>query len=348
MRVIVLLWLSCFITGAEAKDQFIQVGCKIFSEEGKLVRDFKFEACHFFEDGSFVRANRQKRFIEKLDQNSLPLWRVENQITHHQTIVTKDQKHILFLGKSTKDYFGVRVCFDKVISINSKDGSIEKTFDFSNVFQELIVPNSTVFVFDFFEYTMCNNRLVFGHANSIFEIPKNNLLHEAFKEGNFLVVTGYENVLIVLDRNLEKILWKRRLPTEKLGIMYHDVQLSSSGEVSIFANFYKNTPEDVVRSSVLTFNPLDENLVFKEKSLLNHGKSFVQEITGGFDLRSDGSYLASIYGHVEGFQLAKFDKFNKEVLRFSPYEDSRKFGNCFQDGKYVDVKKFLMRNMLDF
>ena len=323
-------------------DEVIQVSCKIFNKEGsQLYRWFDSEElCLFLPDGGVVSQTQlgMKRFNNK---NKI-LWKQSGHF-HHRLTLSKDGTKIFALSAKAHNFLGKKIRTDTVVAIDFKTGKVLAEFDLFDHFYELATEEQFHFRRARYQNSLFNYDFETTHANSVFEIPKNPLVHKnsAFSEGNLLINPGVVNLYFIIDKDMKKILWKK--PDGKFIRSNHDVQLNERGELVVYANDVITEKEPY--SSILFLDPLKAGSypddLIREVKVVVEGKKFYQPYVGGVQELPAGEMLLSVFSEKMGFYLAFIDAKSKIKKSFVPtpgFHQSR--GEAFQEARLVDLTSF--------
>ncbi len=321
-------------------EDFIEVNCHIYDFKANLVKALPYQgSCAYMPDGKVIMFNEGS--LQMYDRSNKLLWKVKGPY-HHQMKINFNQDRIYILS-SVRHYFHSKtVRLDSIEAIDLKNGKTIAVFDiFKNLFDFATDENfhlqrslfqSAIFPADF----------DISHANSVFEIPDNQLStkHQAFKKGNWLINFGLLRYLIIVDKDLKKILWKKSYSNYAQSI--HDAQVNSKGEVVSYSNAKNSRRKNY--TSILFLDPLKDapDDFIREVTPTLGGATFFQDYVGGFQYQNNGDLLVSVFTHEYGFQLALFDPTLKLKLIFTPNpQKGLNRGEAFQDAKVFNLSKFL-------
>lgn len=230
-------------------------GCDIFDQSGKLVRSIMGFTCTFMEDGSYF-IQKSEGNIEKISKFGVRenIFSVD---TNHPMNLNLKRDRLLVQSTKRERAFGRDVAIN-IFYVVKFDGTVEKTFSLSDHMIELMsfankfnLPNST-----YAKNSMIKMKWEFSHSNSIYEIPPNPLGRQnlAFAEGNYILCLNLIGLVIVLDHELNKILW-----VENLGGSLHDAQITPSGKLIYFRNYSDHSNFSYIEAK----NPLTGTVISK-------------------------------------------------------------------------------------
>ncbi len=170
---------------AKAEDNYSYTyECQILNYEGALLRKFPGSHCIYLDDGRVISSTQSHIFM--LSPEAKILW--EKKLNAHHTIRMLDSTHFIFLQSSFHEFRNERTRFDR-ISIFDLEGNETKYFDFFDHREELASRHSTSYFGNTYislvrpregasesEKTSFLPTLhEFSHANSVYEIPKNQI-----------------------------------------------------------------------------------------------------------------------------------------------------------------------------
>jgi hypothetical protein len=184
--------------------------------------------------------------------------------------------------------------------------------------------------------------LEFSHLNSIYEIPANPLekSYPAFKQGNYVVSLSSLGLIIILDRDLRKILWTFKHP-DTIPPTFHDVQLLENGHLFFYNN---KTWEGAIWYTTLDeYEPLTKKLVWRYRAF--PPQSFAAEYGGGVQKLKNGNILFS--DATGAGRVTEVTADGKIVWTMSdPFGTAKDKTNPYfiQDAKRVDLSDFLEHN----
>jgi hypothetical protein len=192
--------------------------------------------------------------------------------THHRILIDEDEDEILTLLNEEKPYKGETVRFDSVVALNF-EGKVTKKFDFFNFRDEL--KGDRIWLIKTPPKGVKTN-LEFSHANIIRKIPANQLAGSMveFEQGNYIVNVTYQNVLLILDKNMNQLLrvlkYNQFKGMENLTGLVHDAQVLKNGKILLYINGDKQTG-----SSINLLDPLSmssEVLISSKRKIYFYSK----------------------------------------------------------------------------
>lgn len=282
----------------------------MFYTEGRL--------CDYSDDGKVLSSYPNANIIKMIDRNDELLW-TSYENAHHDLKFTNDQKAILLITSELIEFQNKKVrsdCFSKR-DLNNK---IIHQWCLSDNLKNLeklgfkFYPNKGD---PFAINELINTEYEISHANSIYEIKKNDLSDkiEAFQEGNFLVnIFTPTYALLILDKDLKNILWSKDLSDLKYGfnrlkINTHDSQITSDGKILTFANFSKIQYFSIIddffirndkpwldfktHSSLIKLDPVSDSIDWVYEATPPH--NFISEFLGSVTQLKNNNYLFSDY-----------------------------------------------------
>lgn len=341
-RLRTLLLAICLSAGAAESHNVIH--CRIYDMSGKLVRLLPGMLCAFFEDGSFASGIlfNKKPTLTFYDSNLKVLWQKPVHV-HHQINPSIDKKRVLVISSEIRDYLGKKVRFD-VLKVFSRQGVLlnewslfdhrSKLIEWLNWAPYRLMP----FSWDIGSYPKV--KWEFSHVNSFYEIPQNEGVkaNPAFAAGNFIVNASYLNLILVLDSNLKKVLWRTSYPHAGERSI-HDVQVVKNGNLLIYNNYSGGTKT----SSLDEWNPHTGELIWSFKE--NPPTKFFADKMGGVQILENGNILFSDWtGGGKGIEIKRS---GEEVWRM-PFPGETNLSlpvpRALQQIKRFDLSEFLKNN----
>lgn len=244
MRIINLILVaflsSCMFATEKSVDEHLQIDCKIYNKELKLLTSFPGFTCQFLPNGEWV----------SLFGEDLNFYSKNNELkykspfkVHHEFSFSKDLSKIFFLSSEIKMYKNKKTRFD-VINIGTAEGKLITSWSVFDHKDELMKigflkrrVNNLPTPMDN-EYFAKDEQREFGHLNAIYEIPKNKLeiTHPFLKEGNLVVTFNGLGSVIIFSQDLKNVLHVFNVLKGGLhGI--HDAQILENGHLVFFKNF---------------------------------------------------------------------------------------------------------------
>lgn len=315
------------------------ISCSIYDMHGKKIWSFNGNICLFFPDGSFAVSSWDTlRFYSK---NMKLLW--EKSISaHHQINLANNGKEFLVMSETYKTYKGKLVRFDHLFVINLK-GEILKEFSFYKNRKEIqrLAGRQPSTIAAIPKKNRRNQKVTheFSHANSFYQIPENQLekKNHTFNAGNYIVNINLQSVVLILDNNLDKIIWS--LPhnfNKTRDFNLHDVQIQRDGTLLVYAN----------RGERDFFSTIDEihPLSLKVKPLYKETppEKFFAEMSGGVQRLDAQRILINI--RTEAPKAIEIDVSKSKPKIVWSMVRNKKPRKAFQQIKRFDLSDFLKNN----
>lgn len=320
MKILFVLFLSLKIFATENLDSAtwnnsslkIKAHCSLFDMNGKLIRTFAGGGlCLFFDDGSVVTQDDNKLY--KFDKSQKKIWESNIENIHHRISWSNVNQEILVIAAYVKEVKKKKIRFDTINAFNS-DGKKLKSLDSRKIIGSLkkALGVSLDDPHDLkFQWLGTNFELV--HFNSIVEIPKNKNESKikAFREGNYIVTSSIPSGIIIIDRNLTKILWAKNFTNRFSGL--HDASVTGSGTIL----YYLNQDGGAQASAVEEWDPIQGKNIWRTNSYSE--KIFYSEISGSVDLIKDDIVAFSEVGQA-GNEKANVYFLNKNGVALKKVE----------------------------
>lgn len=308
----VIVWLIPGRVHSQAKKQeiFYVAQCKIFNEKLELVWSYPGDLCHFFPDGRVLVGDGSG--LTLFDSELTPIWK-KNIHVHHMLSITRRNTIVVLSSELRKINdplfkFNTLVKSDIVSERNIKEPlkNYKNRFANKSVRVDLIreysisgkllrkfhladhkeIPLHTLVQFlpkkwaGDFEFDA-------SHVNSIHEVPVNSSGIAALQKGNFIITDLTNQMIMVLDKNLKKIIWT---------LKYQDLKYTATHDASILPNgnilLLKNA--GIIKadgSSVEEINPKTKKVVWRHFESPRPGFSFHSK--GSAQLLNDGTIFYS-------------------------------------------------------
>jgi hypothetical protein len=356
MRWAFFLTFFYFITAAEGRNgtSVFAFDCQIINDRGELLRKFPSNNCIYLDDGTVIGSSQVS--LKRISPSGEVIWKKD--INGHHKVVFLDTNHFLLLNSSNHLYQNELLRFDR-ISVFDMEGNETKYFDFFDHVQDLkrlasvygrnyrgdtyiglqVPPEEQTFIGKLAFIPVFHE---FSHANSIFEIPPNNILKKikAFKRGNVLVNVNGLETMFILSRDFKRILWSIAYPEITRGHSIHDVQMDASRNSILF---YENE-FDGEASAISKFDP-----VSKSKTVIFSGRltsPFFGVSQGGVQELENGSYLISEFNRKTGNKIFIIDRSGKKIWQIEPKSDgvSGLPLEGLQEAKRMKLVGFLNKN----
>ncbi len=292
--------------------EYFTADCRIFNVSGKLLFFLNSPLCAFTDDGKVLSSKPYLDTFMLQDKNNEVLW-TSHEHVHHDLKFTADQKAILLITAEVINFQGEEVksdCFSK----RDLNNRIISHWCLSENIDELIklgFPITKLKIERVLSKDRAAVRFEISHANSIYEIPSNSISNKisAFQSGNYLVNLFVPlNALLVLDRDMKKILWSKSLKGvvlegKEVHLITHDDHVLPDGKILMYANrFYKRLPgtgdqvvfenqESEWQSSLVTYDPLTERASFVFDP--NRYKAFKSDFQGSVNRLPNNNFFVS-------------------------------------------------------
>lgn len=343
-KIVVLVFLLA--TKASCAPSHNVIECKILNESGEIIRIFPGQICVFFPDGSLVSSRETQLAFYGPDM--VKKWE-KPYVAHHQINLGNDGKSLLVLSHAVHKYKGKNIAFDKLLVLDLK-GNLLKSFDFYDHREEVDALGREdrrgtfgIFQGSPLQKVYKNLDLEFSHANSFYEISKNEAeeKNSAFKQGNYLVnINGSHDIILVLNRKLDKILWSSNSLIRSWG--FHDVQMQPNGWLLIYDNMGSYSGEQQKYTTIFELNPLtgERRLIFRA----DPPESMYSTFSGGVQRLENGSLLIS--DHTNGGLALEIDTAGKRIWSIPNPSNDPATGRpaIFQQVKRYDLSGFLKNN----
>lgn len=166
-----------------------------------------------------------------------------------------------------------------------------------------------------------------SHFNSAYEIKKNQRSDKdnVFKAGNYIINDwGAENIIFVLDNQMKKVLWHKKLNFFNEGrsrLRVHDVQVTDEGNILAYVNSVSVQAKKFNSSytQLVEFDPYTDEIywVFFDKPKEN----FFSKILGSVKKLDNGNYLYSDV--TNGGRAFEITREGKKIWNFkNPIKDA--------------------------
>jgi len=345
----VRLWILFVILGlhfsaAASVPRQIQVGCSILDVNGKLLRSFSGEFCRYFPDGK-VLLSHGTTGLALYDSEMKLLWERKMHV-HHMLRETNDHK-LLVLSSSVHLFRNVMTRFDKIYKFDM-NGNVEGSFDFFANVHDLENANPLLLArglgpYEWDHVALPEVHWEYSHANSVFEIPLSPAAKSipAFQAGNIIVNVSSANYILILDKDLKKILYSfTYLPNFDGDLVTHDVQVLKNGHLLVYVN-NRQIGNNYV-STLEEFDQVEKKLVWQFHP--KRSAVFNSKFSGGVQILDDGNILYS--DTTRGGEVVEINRQGQELMRWSvPWVDpktSKPLG--LQEAKQLDLSQFLQHN----
>lgn len=313
------------------KDHYLIVNCTVYNDKKEIVRTSPLMGCLYFKDGKVF--GKKNKSIVMIDKNGKKLW--EKDIIYH-SVGNKlaDESGIIFLSSEEKVYKGQLVRFDFLIKMDL-NGNVLNTWKVSGNLDEI----KKIFSISEIEFWNENNELFkarkqFPHANSVYEIPTNELANTnpAFRKGNFIVsLHGTIRAFIVLSSDLKKILWHS---SRKYHV--HDVQVLSNGNILL----HNNRDPDHFYSQIQEIDPSSESVTWSYNAKTPSG--FFSTVAGSVQKLDEKSYLYSTNGPIPHVAIISKDGKMQWYINLTPTNGGKIH---IMNAKLLDLGDYFNNNL---
>lgn len=324
------------------------IRCTILNMSGDVLRTFPGSRCVFLPDGSVLSG--KARTLTFYDSSMTQLWQLPME-NHHQINLSLDGKLFLVMTSSLRQRETLKVRYDR-LEVMDRTGKRLKYFDFYDHYEDInrrIGKRKAPYVLigeSMREHVPEDVKYEFSHANSFYEIPSNSNenKHAAFKKGNFIVnvnVADSEGILLILDKDLKKILWSMKQPKTKNNLTsLHDVQFLPSGKLLAYTNLSPQSQGDF--SSIDEIDPLTGKVT--NLYVDSAPKNFFSPYCGGVQKLDSGHLLISDITNEHG-RAFEVDKKGKRIWQIdNPQKGTNGKPDIFQQIKREDLEAFLKNN----
>lgn len=341
-----LLLILGLASAAPNHEIFNVIGCGIYGMDTHAVFHRAEDRCLFLDDGSLIASRSDTYSFYRADKTGKILWRHKIH-SHHQMNFDLERKHVLLLTGKAREFNGRKIRFDRIEKYDL-DGKLISAFDFFKNHKLLIELSGKK---PGFVWTVSNLKanpapFEFLHTNSVYEIPDNPTAAKipAFQKGNFIVDVNGLELMFILDKKLEKILWhlKQKAPPGEEA-SYHDVQVLPSGKMLIYNNrAFEAGVKGKPFGAIEEFDPVTGETVTLYKS--SPTSEFAPFWNGGVQLLQNGNILIS--DTTRGGRAFEVDRSGKTVWSMNhPVVDPvTNRPTDFQQVKRLDLREFLKHN----
>jgi hypothetical protein len=339
---LILLALFGSLLRAAPKELHHVIECSIYNQNGELLQRFPGALCVFLPDGSYVSAHHADHSLMRVSRDGLPLWRQTVQV-HHQMNLDASGKRLLLLTSSVHRHLGKKMRFDAV-EMRDLDGKLLARFDSFDQREHLLKLSGKPR--DFFwrddSGTLPGVHYEFSHANSIYEISENAAAATipAFAKGGFILNVNALGLVVILDRDLKKILWSLKRQPNHSGVSnWHDVQVTAAGRLLIYDNYAFDPLEKTgFHSAIVEYDPLKNTY-----QTLYQKPGFAAENFGGVQRVGDHLLISDM---SEGGKAFELDKSGRVLwsMNYPVINPQTGKPHSFQQIKRTDLSGFLGHN----
>lgn len=320
------------------------VSCTIYNLDSKIMMRVPGGLCVFLDDGSYVTSDDSTFSLARVDPIGRVLWRQKLQV-HHQLNLDNKKENLLLLTSSIHKSHGKRVRYDR-IEARDLNGKLIKHFDFFDHVDELIkiagVPKTFDNPVDAPHHGLPHHE--FSHANSIYEIAGNTSANPAFQAGNYIVNANSLNLILILDREMKKVLYSVKHQSHPLFHWgYHDVQVTPQGKILIYNNSWLDVKDPkTAKSAIEEYDPADgsRKVIYRA----DPSQHFSSETFGGVQVLPGKNLLLSEMSN--GGRAFEVDPNGKQVWESRPTPINPETGKHFpfQQIKRLELTEFLRKN----
>ena len=272
------------------------------------------------------------------DKNFNLLWTINRPI-HHQVNWNNDKTEILAMSEIYKPFGKELVKYDNLLVIDL-NGIIKKEFSFYKHRGELdkISSDNTYRFWEINKDIRRNHNVSkeFSHSNSFYQIPqvRTTKLKKVFSSDNYIVNVNKHYMIIVLDKDLSKILWSINHKEIGNDVNMHDVQVTQNGMLIYYYNRLDQKYSTIERY----------NLQTKKSEILYAStpkNSFFEKYDGGVQLLENGNIFFHLMKNKR-FTPIEYDfKGTKKIVWSKPMES---IIHQKQQIKRANLSDFLMNN----
>ncbi len=315
------------------------IECSIFNNSGELLWDLNNAWCAFFSDGSLVAASRNE--VRYLNKNMSVEWTKKTPI-HHQLNLSENKSEILVMTTEYHRFRNKMVAFDR-LEVLDRQGKLIKYFSFyenRSALLDLVKAQKDVPLWAVDEKRRRRKDVAweFSHANSFYEMGPNkaSIKNKVFNAGNYLVNSNLLNLILVLDKDLKKILWSVEHSQPVGGENnLHDVQMQTNGKFLVYAN--RGTVKKYSTIDEIDPLTLEQKVIYKE----NPPERFFATVCGGVQRINTNQLLISDVTNGPWSYLIDLSQKGKKVWSFQ-YKFKQKAKNgTIQQIKRYDLSEFL-------
>ncbi len=339
LRIAAILVFICIADTSAASnlESHNVIGCRIYSMEHVVLRNFPGQICAFSSDGSYVSS--QPGIVSRFDGQHKNLW-TKQITTHHQINLSKSESEILLMSSEIKEK--VRYDLLLVLSSDGKEKSRFSLFDHRKVIADRIkkdggrvLPGDVQWI----KHELEGVESEFSHVNSFYEVPKLKTKLGAKWSGGYIVNSLGLQWVWILDRNLKSILWS--ISTLKMDCaISHDAQVLDNGNIL----FYCNRGMGNEQSTLKEYDPVKKKVVWIYPPLRPSPQSMSFENSGGVQRLQNGNTLFNdLTKDPRGVEV---DAIGKQVWSINvPFAKSGTANPTpFQQIKRFDLENFLTNN----
>ena len=255
--------------------------------------NFALRSTFLTKDINLVALTTGKIIVKFSPINKEILWHNDEYEFHHTFYVNEEENYIWAIGcsknsKLDKIYLSKDFCDDSIIKLDLKNGEV---LDEISITQIMIDEKMHNHLFIGRKNITVPDPL---HINDIEEINSN---FSYFKDKNLFLSLGHANMILLIDPNLKKILWKLN---DKL-FHQHDVDIINFEEIAIFNNnriitnkdqVYKNNEINIYNfKNNKLYSPYDKILNELDVRTVNQGLFEITEYGVFLEEQNAGRYI---------------------------------------------------------
>lgn len=339
LKVMALLVSFAAVAMKPTTPNAILSGCLIISKDRELIRTHPGLICAYLPSGRFVSLDYNSDKIAFYSKTNMKLWERSGHY-HHQLKFSPDRKSLLAMSSSFHTVERKRARYD-VLQVLDLEGKTLKEFDFYAHRKQLkaLAPDKAKF-YPRKEASFPKIVWEFSHANSFYEIQKNDLetAIPAFQSGNYLVNVNLLGLILVLDSKLSKILWSYHYP-DNSGDNSHDVQVLANGHLLIYNNDYFDGVKNY--STLDEFDLMNKKLVWRYTA--SPPEAFHALQGGGIQKLSNGHVLFTDF--TKPGVIFEIDQASKVVWAGPDiFKEADGQPRYVQEAKHSDVSEYLNHN----
>ena len=316
------------------------VQCSIYGMDQRLLRQFRGGLCAFLPDGRVAYYNRQGLTMD--DPTGKLLWH-RDWVISHQLNLDRSNTHLLTLARDFAP-FGENWPESDTALVVDLQGNVVHSFNLAEHWKELeaLTPWQNRRKWQF-EQDRSPKWAEFEHANSIYEIPENDLgaVNPAFRAGNYIINALGLDIVFVVDHEMKHLLWGSSLAAID-AIEAHDVQVLPNGHLLYYRNegpgYAGDFHDHDCCSSLVEFDLTKEAPVWTWSGA---PELFYSPVMGGVQILDNGNVL---FNHG-GIGIAREITRAGEVVWSMRNFNARMFWPLpYQQIKRYDLSSFLEHN----
>jgi len=262
---------------------------RIYTMKGEEIKWVIGEFGIILKEGNYISKDET---LKKFSKNGDLIWKTDFDIHHDITLTFRNT--VLTLINDIHEYNGRNVLFDTVLEIDQDGNLVDKWSTWDNLDHlknaieetELDWPSTNqtpTQVNNGSKYNLTEPVYDYYHMNSVQELPPNPLESKdnRFKQGNLLLSLSNRDLIVILNRDLNEIVWIWGVgEIEK----QHMPRMLENGNIIIFDN-----GKDRNWSRIIELNPLTEEIVWEYSA--NPRTSFFTSSRGSVQRLPNGNTL---------------------------------------------------------